>query len=58
MTAANPVPIGMKSVSKEHASRVLLIGREPQLSRALEEALTERNCISAMRRVAPTVFAS
>jgi DNA-binding NarL/FixJ family response regulator len=45
MTAANPVSIGMKSVSKEHASRVLLIGGEPQLSRALEEALTERNCV-------------
>jgi DNA-binding NarL/FixJ family response regulator len=45
MTAANPVSIGMTSVSKEHASRVLLIGREPQLSRALEVALTERNCM-------------
>jgi DNA-binding NtrC family response regulator len=45
MTAANPVSIGMKSVSKEHVSRVLLIGREPQLSPALEEALAERNCI-------------
>ena len=39
MTAASPVSIGMKSVSKEHASRVLLIGREPQLSRALEVGL-------------------
>ena len=45
MTAANPLSVGMKSVSKEHVSRVLLIGKEPQLSQALEEALDERNCI-------------
>lgn len=46
MTAANPVSIGTTSVSKEHVSRVLLIGREPQLSQALEGALAERNCVS------------
>lgn len=45
MTAANPVSIGMKTVDKEHASRVLLIGREPQLSKALEDALGARSCM-------------
>jgi DNA-binding NarL/FixJ family response regulator len=44
MSAANPVSVGMKPVSKEHVSRVLLIGREPQLGQALEDALTERKC--------------
>jgi DNA-binding NarL/FixJ family response regulator/anti-sigma regulatory factor (Ser/Thr protein kinase) len=45
MTAANPVSIGMKSVGKEHASRVLLIGPEPQLSKTLQEALDARSCM-------------
>jgi DNA-binding NarL/FixJ family response regulator/anti-sigma regulatory factor (Ser/Thr protein kinase) len=35
----------MKSACKEHASRVLLIGREPQLSTALEKALDARSCM-------------
>jgi DNA-binding NarL/FixJ family response regulator len=45
MTAANPVSMGTKSLRKEHASRVLLIGREPQFKKALESALTSRNCM-------------
>lgn len=45
MTAANPVPMGTKSVGKEHPSRVLLIGREPQLGKVLEEALESRSCL-------------
>ena len=45
MTAANPVSIGMKSINQKPVSRVLLIGRDPQLSPALEEAMTDRNCM-------------
>lgn len=45
MTAANPVSTEMRSVSKEHASRVLLIGRQPQLSASLEAALDAQNCM-------------
>jgi len=45
MTAANPVSMGMKSVGKEYASRVLLIGTEPQLNKTLDDALNARNCV-------------
>jgi anti-sigma regulatory factor (Ser/Thr protein kinase)/ActR/RegA family two-component response regulator len=45
MTAANPVSIGTKSVRKEPASRVLLIGRDMQLNKTLEEALDVRSCM-------------
>jgi DNA-binding NarL/FixJ family response regulator len=45
MTAADPVSIRTKSVSKESASRVLAIGAEPQLSKAIEQALDARGCM-------------
>ena len=44
MSAANLVFAGIKSVRKDPASRVLLIGGEPQLSTALEAALHARGC--------------
>jgi DNA-binding NarL/FixJ family response regulator len=42
--AVNPVSVAMKSPGEEHPSRVLLIGREPQLAKALEDALEARGC--------------
>jgi len=45
MTAANPVSAGLNSVSKRCPSRVLLIGRDPQLSKPLEEGLNSRSCL-------------
>lgn len=44
MTAANPVPTGTESIDAECASRVLLIGKDAQLSKTLENALDTRNC--------------
>src|SRR5215471_14323259 len=43
MIAANPVPVEISSV-KEHVGRVLAIGTNRQISKALETALEERNC--------------
>ena len=45
MTAVNSVSIGMNSPNKERASRVLIIGREPHIDKALEAALHERRCM-------------
>lgn len=45
MSAANIASIGLNASSKEHTSRVLLIGREPGFTKALEEALNTRNCL-------------
>ena len=44
MTAANPVSIDRADVRKDNVRRVLLIGKDPQLSRALEQGLEARNC--------------
>src|SRR5215471_17789645 len=43
--SANPVSTGIESFREDHLSTVLLIGREPTLSNALEEALEARSCI-------------
>jgi DNA-binding NarL/FixJ family response regulator len=45
MAVPNTVSTGISSVGKEHASQVLLIGRQSQLSTALEEALDARRCM-------------
>ncbi len=45
MSAANQVPMHREFTGKAVASRVLLIGNEPGLSKSLEEGLTERNCM-------------
>ena len=39
MTAANPVSINREVASKELARRVLLIGKDPALGKALEQGL-------------------
>jgi len=44
MVTPNPSFEEMGHISKERANYVLLIGKKPQLSKALEQALDERNC--------------
>lgn len=44
MTAANPVSINREAGAKGQTRRVLLIGRDRELSKALEKGLEERNC--------------
>lgn len=45
MGAANPVPMNRVLPRKAIASRILLIGCEPGLSKPMEAGLTERNCM-------------
>src|SRR5580704_6174538 len=45
VTTVNPGNVGSDTGGKAVASRVLLIGRNTELGEALEEALTERNCV-------------
>jgi len=44
MTAANPVSMNQEVAGKELARRVLLIGKYPELGKALEQGLESRNC--------------
>lgn len=45
MATSNPLTNGKRYVSKEDASHILLIVREPHLRAALEDALNQRYCI-------------
>jgi DNA-binding NarL/FixJ family response regulator len=44
MTAAKPVSMNQEVAGKELARRVLLIGKYPELGKALEQGLESRNC--------------
>lgn len=45
MATSNASVSGRRQVSQEHSNYILLIGREPQLSKALEQALDDRGCV-------------
>ena len=64
MAAGNSTAADRRPTGVETASRVLLIGRDPQLGEPLEQELTSRNCIfeyaagsaDALRRLRQTPF--
>jgi ActR/RegA family two-component response regulator/anti-sigma regulatory factor (Ser/Thr protein kinase) len=65
MTSANSAIVGPERNAPALASRVLLIGKDPQVDRTLEEGLKARNCIfdyaagsaDALRHLRETAYA-
>jgi anti-sigma regulatory factor (Ser/Thr protein kinase) len=45
MSASNPAAINRHLTGKTFASRILLVGNEPGLSKPMEEGLAEHNCV-------------